>query len=491
MVPYLCSMLPSFHFDNSYAGLPELLYSRVKPTAVKAPEMVIFNTALAESLGIDVSKSTQDELAQVFSGNALPKGADPIAQAYAGHQFGHFTMLGDGRAILLGEQINPSGKRYDIQLKGSGRTRYSRGGDGRGTLSSMLREYLMSEAMHHLGIPGSRSLAVVLSGEAVQRNGPEPGGILTRVMESHLRVGTFEFARQYLSENDMQALVEHTLERHYPHLAQAENKALALLEAVMDAQIALVCHWMRVGFIHGVMNTDNMHVAGLTFDYGPCAFMNAYHPGTVFSSIDRNGRYAFGNQPGIAQWNLGVLGGALLPLIDPVEDKALELARDVIHKFPERFRNSWERTQAAKLGLSEVREDDPALFEMLSKWMQTAEADYTNTFRALMEEVPAEDRLYASEGFAAFRQKWLERTLTENGGMAAVRERMRLQNPQFIPRNHLVEAALQAASRDGNLSPFRELLDVLRKPYTAQPGAEKYQLAPSDGDTGYQTFCGT
>jgi len=355
----------------------------------------------------------------------------------------------------------------------------------------MLREYLISEAIHHLGIPGSRSLAVTLTGEPVLRNGPEPGAVLTRVMSSHLRVGTFEYARQFLEEDDLRALTDYAIDRHYPHLATAENKAYALLEAVMDKQIALVCEWMRVGFIHGVMNTDNTHIGGMSFDFGPCAFMNAYHPLTVFSSIDRTGRYAFGKQPGIAQWNMGVFAGALLPIIHEDDEQALEMARDLISAFPARFRKSREHMLAGKLGFAAPRPGDAELAQELLDWMQELRVDYTNTFLALAEESLPDEGIYSDEGFVAFRQKWLTRAQSEDGGLEAVRKRMRRHNPTFIPRNHLVEEALTAASEGEDFGPFEELLKILSDPYTPQPGADRYQSPPPEGDAEYQTFCGT
>ncbi|MEZ4757295.1 MAG: YdiU family protein [Flavobacteriales bacterium] len=480
-----------WRFDNSYARLPEGLFSRVGPTPVKEPQLVLFNTALAQQLGLRVDGMDPAAIAQVLVGNAVPMGSEPIAQAYAGHQFGHFTMLGDGRAVLLGEQLTPAGQRFDIQLKGSGTTPYSRRGDGRATLRAMLREYLMSEAMHHLGIPTSRSLAVVRTGQTVVRERPEQGAVLTRVAASHIRVGTFEYARHFLPVNELRALLEHTIQRHHPEAADAENPALELLRSMMRGQIALIVHWMRVGFIHGVMNTDNMGLACETFDYGPCAFMNAYDPATVFSSIDTGGRYAFGNQPAIAHWNLSVLGGALLHLIHANEDEAVALAQAVLDEFPALFRAAHLRMACAKLGIHAPRNGDAAIVQELYDWMRAAHADHTNTFTALMENHVPAHAPFTDERFQGWHARWKERINGAPGELQAAHLLMRRTNPVVIPRNHVVEQVLDAATHQHDLGPFQNMLAVLQQPYTTGTIPERYRMPPQDGDSGYRTFCGT
>lgn len=497
-------MHPTFNFEHSYLTLPEKLYTRIAPQKVAAPEMLLFNEALADRLGIGYAESSDTELAEVFAGNVLPttmnpagrgtenKTASPLAQAYAGHQFGHFTILGDGRAVLLGEQIAPDGRRFDIQLKGSGRTPYSRGGDGRATLSSVLREYLISECMHALGIPCSRSLAVTLTGETVMRERPHPGAILTRVTESHLRTGTFEFARQMLPEKDLSALLDYAVSRHYPELEGSEEKALDFLEAVSRRQIGLICHWMRTGFIHGVMNTDNMHIAGISFDFGPCAFMNAYHPRTVFSSIDHTGRYAFGKQAGIGQWNLGVLAGALLPLIDKNTDTAIEKARAVLNRYPAEFSEAWSRTLSGKIGIAKPDEEAERLGENLLNHMQEARADYTNTFLWLMRDNgESEVAPYNTAPFTEWRARWEKRISREEGGHEAALALMRKHNPRVIPRNHLVEEALSAAEEREDFSPFTELIDAVQHTYNDAAPDPRFTAPPPEGDADYRTFCGT
>lgn len=480
-----------WRIDNSYARLPEGLFSRVGPTPVKEPQLVLFNTTLATHLGLRTAGMDHGAIASILAGNELPIGAEPIAQAYAGHQFGHFTMLGDGRAVLLGEQLTPAGERFDIQLKGSGTTPYSRRGDGRATLRAMLREYLMSEAMHHLGIPSSRSLAVVRSGEAVVREELHDGAVLTRVAASHIRVGTFEYARHFRNLDELRALMEHTIQRHHPEAADAENPALELLRSMMRGQIALIVHWMRVGFIHGVMNTDNMGMACETFDYGPCAFLNAYDPATVFSSIDTGGRYAFGNQPAIAHWNLSVLGGALLPLIHANEDEAVALAQAVLDEFPALFRAAHLRMACAKLGIDAPRTGDAALVQELYDWMRAAHADHTNTFTALMEDDVPAHAPFTDERFHAWHARWKERINGAPGGPQAAHLLMQRTNPAVIPRNHVVEEVLDAATQRHDLGPFQTLLAVLQQPYTTATTPEIYRTPPLDGDSGYRTFCGT
>lgn len=473
-----------WRLENSYASLPRVFHFAIAPVAVRAPQVVVLNRPLAASLGLAVEALEGERGASIFAGNSLPPGASPLAQAYAGHQFGGFTTLGDGRAILLGEQITPQGARFDIQLKGSGRTPYSRGGDGRAALGPMLREYLISEAMHALGIPTTRSLAVAATGEEVMRqDGLLPCAVLTRVAASHLRVGTFEWAAAAGEKADLEALVGYTLQRHFPELAAAETPALALLEAVIGRQAALIARWMGVGFIHGVMNTDNMAISGETIDYGPCAFMDAYDPATVFSSIDRHGRYAYGNQPTIAQWNLARLGEALLPLIHPEEKRAIELAVAALENFTRLYQAHWLAEMRCKLGLFNADEGDAALVHSLLEWMHRAKADFTNTFAALAQPV-------ADQSFSQWQETWLARLARQPQSLEESAQLRRAHNPAFIPRNHLVEAAL-AAAQQGDLGPLERLLEILAAPYDPTRAAPEYCSPDPSGGGNYKTFCGT
>ena len=461
----------SWRLEHTYTRLAEMFFTEVEPTAVKEPRMVIFNHALASELGLP------EDDAAIYAGNALPPGARPIAQAYAGHQFAHFTGLGDGRAILLGEQITPAGDRFDIQLKGPGPTPYSRRGDGRAALGPMLREYVISEAMHALGIPTTRSLAVVTTGEKVWRqDGGLPGAVLTRVAASHIRVGTFEWAAAHRDPAALRALAEHTRQRHY---SDVENDPAALFEAVMERQAALIAKWMLVGFIHGVMNTDNMALSGETIDYGPCAFMDAYDPATVFSSIDRNGRYAYGNQAPIAQWNLARLAEAMLPLFHEDEKQAVEVANGLIPRFEGRFKHHWLAGMRAKLGLMTEEAEDAVLIQDLLDWMKEKGADFTNTFAAL-----ATGRFESNE----WHLRWSERLKRQAQTADEVSQLMRRSNPAFIPRNHKVEEAL-AAANGGDLNPLQRLLTVLADPFDHT--AELPEFSEPSGQGSYQTFCGT
>ena len=430
----------------------------------------------------------------MFAGNELPPGAEPIAQAYAGHQFGHFTNLGDGRAILLGEHVTPDGRRFDIQLKGSGRTRYSRNGDGRAALGPMLREYLVSEGMHALGIATSRSLAVATTGEAVPRERPLPGAVLTRVAASHIRVGTFEYAAALGDPALLPALLDHTIARHYPQVAAADDKAPAFLEAVIERQAALIARWMLVGFVHGVMNTDNMAVSGETIDYGPCAFLDAYDPGTTFSSIDRDGRYAYGSQPGIAHWNLARLAESLLPLMPGGEEAALESAKSAITTFPERFERHYVAGARAKLGLTTEEPGDRELFMALLRWMHETGADFTATLAALatlaVVDAPPSPATGGGEAFGAWCTRWRARLASQPDSPADAAARMRRANPLVIPRNHRVEEAL-AAAEAGDLAPFERLLAAVRDPFADTPDNEPYRSGPPAGCGPYRTFCGT
>ena len=478
-------------FKNTYAGLPGVLFSQNLPTPVAQPAPVIINYTLANELGLNINPHNLPDLTLQLSGNALPPGSCPIAQAYMGHQFGYLNLLGDGRTILLGEQEAPGGQLFDVQLKGSGPTKYSRRSDGRATLSACLREYIISEAMHHLGIPTSRGLAVVASGEPVYRELPQEGGLLTRIMQSHIRVGTFEFATRHLDRDGFNNFLHYVLNRHYPEITNHPRAALALLEAVMERQANLVVEWMRVGFIHGVMNTDNMAISGETFDYGPCAFMNHYGPETVFSSIDTGGRYAFGNQPSIAQWNLAVLASSLIPLIDEVPEVAVEKAKALIQTFPHLYAGKYRAMMRSKLGLMAERPGDNLLMDDLLEWMHQAGADYTNTFWHLSLSSLPNDGLYDQEGFKLWHDRWKERLLRNNAPDVFAIEMMQKANPVVIPRNHLVEEALEAATLGQDFTKMQTLLEVLATPYTQRGGLDYYQQPPSGGDCGYRTFCNT
>ena len=455
-----------------------------------SPRLVAFNGALAAELGFDAASLDSPAGAAIFSGNVSPEGARPIAQAYAGHQFGHFTGLGDGRAILLGEQIAPSGDRRDIQLKGSGRTPYSRGGDGRAALGPMLREFIVSEAMHALGIPTTRSLAVVTTGERVYRDTALEGAVLTRVAASHIRVGTMQWAAAYEDHDALLALSDYARARHYPELAGAEDPHLALLDAIVDAQARLIARWQLVGFIHGVMNTDNMALSGETIDYGPCAFMDVYDPATVFSSIDHGGRYAYGNQPAIAHWNLTRLAEAMLPLFDAVPDAAVERATASLNRFPQVFERCWLDGMRSKLGLFTAEDGDQALIDDLLAWMTLRTADFTNVFRSLSRAAAAPEDAGADADVAEWYRRLEARRCRQPQPAAAVRELMRASNPAFIPRNHLVEEALLAATDDHDYTVMRRLLDVLAKPYDHDRDLPLFS-EPGKADGHYRTFCGT
>ena len=481
--------MSGWRLEHTYAQLPRLFYADVQPTPVASPRLVVFNTALAATLGLDAARLNTPEGAAYLAGNALPDGARPIAQAYAGHQFGHFTALGDGRAILLGEQITPAGDRLDIQLKGPGPTPYARRGDGRAALGPMLREFIISEAMHALGIPTTRSLAVVATGDVVYRETALPGAVLTRVAASHIRVGTMQWAAAHDDREALRTLADYTLARHYPELAAAPEPHRALLDAIVERQARLIARWQLVGFIHGVMNTDNMALSGETIDYGPCAFMDTYNPGTVFSSIDHAGRYAYGNQPPIAHWNLTRLAEAMLPLFDSDLDRAVEWATAALAQFPARFEQHWLDGMRAKLGLFTSEADDKALVDDLLAWMLRETADFTNLFRTLSHD----DGAVGARSDAAFGE-WYRRLAARRArqpqSAAAVRDLMRRHNPAVIPRNHLVEEALRAATDDGDVSVMERLLDVLARPYDHDRDVPLYQT-PGSSDRGYRTFCGT
>ncbi|WP_442956253.1 protein adenylyltransferase SelO [Paenibacillus sp. USHLN196] len=480
-----------WNLDNSYAQLPQPFFTSQSAVPVESPKLMIFNRLLASSLGLNVESLDSDEGAQIFAGNLIPEGAEPLAQAYAGHQFGNFNMLGDGRALLLGEQITPRGERVDIQLKGSGRTPYSRGGDGRAAVGPMLREYIISEAMYALGIPTTRSLAVVSTGENIIRETERPGAILTRVASSHIRVATFQYAARWGSIDDLRALADYTLHRHFPDVAQAENRYLLLLQEVIKRQAALVAQWQRVGFIHGVMNTDNMAISGETIDYGPCAFMDAYDPSTVFSSIDTQGRYAYGNQPYIAGWNLARFAETLLPLLHEDEEQAVQLAQDTIAQFSELYHHHWLKGMRAKLGLLNEETEDEALIKDLLELIEKHSADYTNTFLALTFDHSEGTTLFGTTEFAEWNERWQARLDRQHGEKEVSRQLMRTSNPAVIPRNHRVEEALDRAENYGDLSVMEKLLAVLSDPFAHSPEQAEYAELPAQCNTSYQTFCGT
>jgi uncharacterized protein YdiU (UPF0061 family) len=481
-------MTIGWHFDNTYSKLSNTFKEEVKPTPVHNPELVVLNDQLAKDLNLDFSKIEKKDLSQIFSGNTLPKGSATIAQAYAGHQFGHFTMLGDGRAVLLGEHLVNNTTRFDIQFKGSGRTSFSRSGDGRAVLGPMLREYIISEVIHALKIPTTRSLAVVKTGEKIVREDLLPGAILTRVASSHIRVGTFQYIAAKQNIDDLNTLVEYTINRHYPEIQSSKNKALDLLNLVMERQCKLVVNWMRVGFIHGVMNTDNMAISGETIDYGPCAFMDHYNPKTVFSSIDQLGRYSFSNQPPITKWNLSRFAECLIPLIDKNEDKAIQLASEIIDNFQNIYEEKWLNMMRDKLGLFGKSKDDKKLIDDLLTWMEKNKADYTNTFCYLMNVKIGNNSLYDDKEFINWSKNWKNRILINDNSKEKSLELMKETNPIIIPRNHKVEEALKAANED-NLQVMNKLLSKFNNPYGEQKGIEDYQLPSLDDN--YQTFCGT
>jgi len=484
-------------FQHSYAALPSRFYARVKPTPVANPELVVFNASLAVDLGLE-PREINGQAAAIFSGNELPQDADPIAMVYAGHQFGGFVpRLGDGRAILLGELKGRDGILHDIQLKGAGLTPFSRNGDGRAVLGPMLREYLISEAMHALGIPTTRSLAVVTTGEQVIRESIVPGAVLTRVATSHVRVGTFQYFAARGDQEAIRELLRYVIARYYPAAERAPVPALEVLRAVTERQIALVAEWMLVGFIHGVMNTDNMSISGETIDYGPCAFMDGYHPQRVFSSIDHHGRYAYTNQAAIAQWNLARFAETLLFLIDPEPEKAVRLATEVIEPAGAQFDARILAGMRRKLGLCSAEDGDAELMRRLLITMQDGEADFTLTFRGLTHAVenPAEQSQVRalfrdSAGIDAWLRDWRQRLTCDRQPMAERVASMRAANPVFIPRNHRVQAALDAAEH-GDCSAFHKLLAILQRPYDEQPHAAEYTQPPAPSERVFQTFCGT
>ena len=483
-------MTIGWRFDNTYSKLPDPFISNTSPIPVKSPELIILNDNLAKQLGLNFSLIGKKELSNLFSGNSLPEGSKSIAQAYAGHQFGHFTMLGDGRAVLMGEHVSKNNERFDIQFKGSGQTPFSRNGDGRAALGPMLREYIISEAMHSLNIPTTRSLAVVKTGEDVVRENILQGAILTRVASSHLRVGTFQYVAMRNNESELRTLVDYTINRHYPNIKKSKNKALDLLKVLIELQIDLVVNWMRVGFIHGVMNTDNMSISGETIDYGPCAFMDTYDPQTVFSSIDELGRYAYFNQPSITKWNLARFAECLIPLIDPKKDKAIEIATETINSFDKSYETKWINMMRDKLGLFGQDQKDQVLIIDLLTWMHKNKADYTNTFCFLMDENFQHNKIYNDENFLTWKERWKERLKLNNNTPEKYLSLMKSVNPLVIPRNHKVEEVLESANNN-DLSPLKKLIKVLEKPYEKTKENIDYQSPAPVSDKKYKTFCGT
>ncbi|MCQ6568479.1 protein adenylyltransferase SelO [Bacillus mycoides] len=480
-----------WNLDNSYTTLPQSFYTEIPPTPVHSPELIKLNNSLAISLGFNPEELKKDAEIAILAGNTIPEGAHPLAQAYAGHQFGHFNMLGDGRALLIGEQITPSGERFDIQLKGSGSTPYSRRGDGRAALGPMLREYIISEAMYALDIPTTRSLAVVSTGEPIYRETKLPGAILTRVASSHIRVGTFQYAAARGSIEDLIALADYTIKRHYPEVESTENPYVALLQEVIKRQASLIAKWQLVGFIHGVMNTDNITISGETIDYGPCAFMDNYDQGTVFSSIDVKGRYAYGNQPYMAAWDLARLAESLMPILHEDEEAALKIAQDEISKFSVQYENNWFLGMKKKLGLFSNEEQDQSLIEKLLKAMEKYKADYTNTFRSLTDTTLENAPLFESPEFKEWYELWQSRLERQNESKDDAYKLMKNNNPVIIPRNHRVEEALEAAVKDGDYSVMEKLLQALANPYEYSQEQADYCTPPVPSNRPYRTFCGT
>jgi uncharacterized protein YdiU (UPF0061 family) len=487
---------PSFEFDNSFVRDLTGMYEPWQAAPAPAPRLLALNEELATELGLDADALRRPDGVAVLVGNATAHGSSPVAQAYAGHQFGGFSpRLGDGRALLLGEVLDVHGRRRDLHLKGSGRTPFARGGDGKAAVGPMLREYVIGEAMHSLGIPTTRALAVIATGEQIARDTMLPGAVLVRVASSHLRVGTFQYAAAHDDRTLVRRLADHAIARHYPHAVDAENPYLAFFEGVVEAQASLVAHWMLVGFIHGVMNTDNMTISGESIDFGPCAFMDVYDPATVFSSIDHGGRYAYANQPQIAQWNLARLAETLLPLFDADTEVAVATATDALQAFADRYQRYWLDGMRAKLGLGDARLGDRELIDDLLALLHAHHVDFTQCFRALSSSLrgdaaPSRALFVEPSAFDAWAVRWRARLFSQTRAPEAIAAAMDRVNPLYIPRNHLVEEALAAAT-DDDLGPFRRLLDVLAQPFDERPGLERY-AAPAPPSFGpYRTFCGT
>lgn len=477
--------------ENTYANLPKKMFSIQNPNDISSPKLIIFNDSLADVLGLDADFLKGKDGIDILSGNKVLEGTTPISQSYAGHQFGYFTMLGDGRAVLLGEYISKDGQRFDIQLKGSGRTPYSRGGDGKAALGPMLREYIISEGMNGLGIPTTRSLAVVTTGESVIRETELEGAVLTRIAKSHIRVGTFQFAANYGSIEDVKALADYTLNRHFKKASNSENQYLYLLNEVIKRQAELISKWQLVGFIHGVMNTDNMVISGETIDYGPCAFMDIYDPNTVFSSIDTYGRYAYGNQPKIAVWNLARFAETLLPLLDDDADEAVKIAEKSLSRFEILYKNNWISGMRKKLGLFNEEDKDEHIIETLLNLMKKYKADYTNTFLNLTLGNINNIEMFRKEDFKDWYKLWQERLKRQNELMEDSIELMKKNNPVVIPRNHRVEEALSAAVNNNNYTVMNKLLEAINSPYDYSNVSEYYSELPKPTSCPYKTYCGT
>ncbi len=484
--------MQAINFSNSYAALPEVFFERQSPIAVASPALIRLNTSLAQSLGLDADALASESGIAMLAGNTVPEGAEPIAMAYAGHQFGNWVpQLGDGRAILLGEVIDIQGNRQDIQLKGAGRTPFSRGGDGRNWLGPVLREYVVSEAMAMLGVPTTRSLAAVSTGEFVFREAAMPGAILTRVARSHVRVGTFQYFAARRNTDAIKALTEHVIARHYPDAADSDNSALALLQNVVIAQAKLVAHWQSIGFIHGVMNTDNCSVSGDTIDYGPCAFMDTYEAAKVFSSIDQMNRYAYQNQPRVAQWNVMNLAQCLLELLHEDQDAGIELAQEAINSFSEHFIAAYTNRMRAKLGLHDELEDDLELINDLLATMEAGNLDFTISFRTLANRKESDTDIFAeSAALGAWHSRWQHRLSLESHDAARAQQLMRSSNPAIIPRNHQVEAMINAAI-EGDFTPFEKLNKALENPFDTEHDGSELAAAPLESELVTQTFCGT
>ncbi len=479
-----------FNFENTYTYLPKCFFTLQEIKDVSFPELVIFNAKLASSLDINITSSDKKELAKILCGNFEDKNMRTFAQAYAGHQFGHFTNLGDGRAIMLGEHLSKTGKRFDIQLKGSGVTPYSRQGDGKAALGPMLREYIISEAIHHLNIPTTRSLSVVKTGEDVFREKILQGSILTRIAASHIRVGTFQYAALQKDKKILRSLFDYTLKRHYSDIKNSNDICIKLLKDFSFKQMNLITNWMRVGFIHGVMNTDNMTLSGETIDYGPCAFMNSYDPNTKFSSIDHMGRYSYKNQPVIAQWNIARFAETLLPLISSDLNEAIKKAEDVIKSIPEMYKNSWLNMMRKKLGFVDADNKDENIINSLLSWMERNNADFTNTFVDLMNEENLSQSIYKSNEFNNWLKNYKKRKFSKNFSKSNSLKLMMENNPIVIPRNNVVEDVLLSADQ-GNLGPLKNFLKVLENPYDKNVEISNYYKNDLKSDQPYMTFCGT
>ncbi len=480
-----------WNLENSYANLPKLFYTPLELAAVSAPKLVILNQRLAENLGLNAKALMSPDGINILAGKAVPANAKPIAQAYAGHQFGYFTMLGDGRAMLIGEQLTPAGERFDIQLKGSGKTPYSRSGDGKAALGPMIREYLISEAMYYLGIPTSRSLAVVTTGEPVYREKTLKGAVLTRVAASHIRVGTFEYAAQWGTSADVKALADYAIKRHFPWLQSKQNIYLGLLDEVIKAQAVLVAKWLLAGFIHGVMNTDNVAISGETIDYGPCAFMDHYDPNNVFSSIDLQGRYAYRNQPTINLWNLARFAETLIPIIDENQQQALHFVEASLRNFASCYQAEWLQGMRQKLGMVNEEPQDEKLIAELLGLMKQYQSDYTNTFVDLTLDQAQSSELYESDAFNDWLGRWKARLERQPLTHQAIKDLMKQANPVVTPRNHQVEKVLQAATEQDDLKPLQHFLEALQAPYDYDAFNHEYRIPPDPSNGSYKTYCGT